>query len=64
MSIIGGTQSWMGPIVGGIIVSGLQQYLSATISSSLSLLVTGVTVLLVIFFIPKGVVATIRRGKS
>lgn len=61
MSIIGGTQSWTGPLIGGIVISILQQYLSVTVSSSLSLLCTGVGILLIITFIPEGIAGRIRR---
>jgi len=61
MSIIGGTQSWLGPIVGGIVLSSFQQYLCTTISSTLSLLLTGIIIMGIVIFVPDGIIVWLRK---
>ena len=61
MPMIGGTTTWIGPLVGAILVAGLQQWATVTISSELGLLV--VVLLLVGFVIvaPSGIVGLVRN---
>ena len=42
MPLIGGTGSWLGPVIGAVLVGGLQEYLRVTISSAVNVLVAGV----------------------
>jgi len=63
MSMIGGSQSWLGPIVGGIVVSAFQQYFSITISSALSVLLTGIIIMGVIIFMPDGIIVWLRKRR-
>jgi branched-chain amino acid transport system permease protein len=61
MPLIGGTATWIGPVIGAILLGTLQQVATVTISSALSLLI--VCVLLVIFVVaaPKGIVGWFTR---
>ena len=41
MPMIGGTTSWIGPLVGAVLLGSAQQYITVTISSAANLLVVG-----------------------
>ena len=42
MPMIGGTMSWVGPLVGALLLGTLQQVATVTISSAVNLLIVGV----------------------
>ena len=56
MPIIGGTTSWIGPLVGAILLGTLQQVATVTISSALNLLIVGVLLVLFVTLAPNGLV--------
>jgi branched-chain amino acid transport system permease protein len=56
MPLIGGTSSWLGPIIGAILLGTLQQVATVTISSALSLLIVGVMLVVFVVAAPKGIV--------
>jgi len=61
MPIIGGTTSWVGPLVGAILLGSLQQLATVTISSAVNLLIVG---LLLVFFVvvaPNGLVGLVQE---
>ena len=61
MPIIGGTTSWIGPLVGAILLGSLQQLATVTISSAVNLLIVG---LLLVFFVvvaPNGLVGLVQE---
>src|SRR6476646_10009660 len=60
MPLIGGTSSWVGPVVGGILVGGLQQYISVTISSAVNVLITGLLLVGFVILAPQGIVGLIQ----
>ena len=63
MPMVGGTQSWIGPLVGALLLGTFQQVATVTISSVLNLLIVG---LLLIFFViaaPNGIVGFFRELK-
>lgn len=61
MPMIGGTQSWVGPVIGGLLLGSVQQVASVTISSSLSLLIVGLLLVGFITFAPTGLVGLARQ---
>jgi branched-chain amino acid transport system permease protein len=61
MALIGGTAHWIGPVLGAILLATTQQYLAATISSEINLLVLGVMLVLFVVVAPKGIVGLVRR---
>jgi len=61
MPLIGGTSSWVGPVVGGILVGGLQQYISVTISSAVNVLITGLLLFAFVILAPQGIVGLFKR---
>ena len=61
MPIIGGTATWIGPLVGAILLGTLQQVATVTISSAVNVLLVG---LLLVFFVvvaPNGLVGVFQK---
>ncbi|WP_020696227.1 branched-chain amino acid ABC transporter permease [Reyranella massiliensis] len=63
MPLIGGTSSWLGPVVGAILVGGLQEYLRVTISSAVNVLVAGMLMVAFVILAPQGIVGLFQRKK-
>jgi branched-chain amino acid transport system permease protein len=63
MPLIGGTSSWLGPVVGAILVGGLQEYLRVTISSAINVLVAGVLMVVFVIIAPQGIVGLFKRKR-
>ena len=63
MPLIGGTGSWLGPVVGAVLVGGLQEYLRVTISSAVNVLVAGVLMVLFVIVAPQGIVGLFQRKR-
>src|SRR5258708_3888405 len=55
MPLIGGTSSWLGPIIGALLLGTLQQVATVTISSALSLLLVGVLLVVFVGVEPEGI---------
>ena len=67
MPMIGGTTSWVGPLVGAILLATLQQWATVTFSSELGVLLVGVLLVAFVILAPKGIVGLVegwRRGKA
>ncbi|HTY65703.1 MAG TPA: branched-chain amino acid ABC transporter permease [Alphaproteobacteria bacterium] len=65
MPIIGGTTSWLGPVVGAVLLGTLQQVATVTISSELNLLIVGVLLVLFVTLAPNGLVGLVNfRGRK
>jgi branched-chain amino acid transport system permease protein len=54
MPLIGGTESWLGPVIGAILLAGLQQYTTVTISSEYNILAVGVVLIAFVALAPDG----------
>lgn len=63
MPLIGGTASWIGPVIGALLVATLQQLVSVTISSSLSLLIVGLLLVGFVIAAPNGIIGLLRRRR-
>ena len=61
MPMIGGTTTWIGPLVGAILVASLQQWASVTFSSELGLLVVGLLLVGFVIVAPSGIVGLARK---
>jgi branched-chain amino acid transport system permease protein len=68
MPVIGGMTSWIGPIIGAILLGTIQQLATVTISSALNLLIVGVLLILFVIIAPNGIVGLVqswrRRGDA
>jgi branched-chain amino acid transport system permease protein len=60
MPLIGGTASWVGPVIGAIGLATIQQVSTVTISSALNLLIVGVLLLVCVIAAPNGIVGLVR----
>jgi branched-chain amino acid transport system permease protein len=60
MPMIGGTTTWVGPLVGSLLLGTLQQYVTVTISSAVNLLVSGVLLVAFVIIAPNGLVGLLR----
>jgi branched-chain amino acid transport system permease protein len=56
MPLIGGTTTWLGPVVGAVLIGSLQQFATVTISSAANLLIVGVLLVFFITVAPNGIV--------
>jgi branched-chain amino acid transport system permease protein len=61
MPLIGGTGSWLGPIIGAVLLGTLQQVATVTISSALSLLLVGVLLVCFVVAAPRGIIGWFSR---
>jgi branched-chain amino acid transport system permease protein len=68
MPVIGGTTTWLGPLIGAILLGTLQQWVTVTISSAVSLLIVGLLLVGFVIIAPNGLLGLLRplfvRGKG
>jgi branched-chain amino acid transport system permease protein len=64
MPLIGGTTTWLGPVIGAILIGSLQQFATVTISSAANLLIVGVLLVVFITVAPNGIVGLISRRRE
>jgi len=60
MPVIGGMTSWIGPVIGAILLGTIQQLATVTISSALNLLIVGVLLILFVIIAPNGIVGLVQ----
>jgi branched-chain amino acid transport system permease protein len=61
MPMIGGTTSWVGPLVGAVLLGTLQQLATVTISSAVSLLIVGLLLVFFVIIAPNGLVGLFNQ---
>lgn len=61
MPMIGGTTSWVGPLVGAILLGTAQQYATVTISSAVNLLIVGLMLVAFVIIAPNGLVGLVQE---
>ena len=61
MPLIGGTATWIGPVVGALLLATIQQIATVTISSELNLLIVGIMLIVFVVLAPDGLVGLARR---
>jgi branched-chain amino acid transport system permease protein len=59
--MIGGTAHWLGPVIGAILLSSLQQVVTVTISNEMNVMVVGVLLVVFIVAAPDGILGLLRR---
>jgi branched-chain amino acid transport system permease protein len=67
MPMIGGTTSWIGPLIGAILLGTIQQVATVTISSAVNLLIVGLLLVGFVIVAPKGLIGLVqdfRRSRS
>jgi len=60
MPMIGGTTSWVGPLIGAVLLGSLQQIATVTISSAVNLLIVGLLLVGFVIIAPNGIVGRVR----
>ncbi len=60
MPMIGGTMSWIGPLVGAVLLGALQQLANVTISSAVNLLIVGLLLIVFVIVAPNGLVGLVQ----
>ncbi len=60
MPMIGGTTSWVGPVIGAILLGSLQQIATVTISSAVNLLIVGFLLVGFVIIAPNGIVGLVQ----
>jgi branched-chain amino acid transport system permease protein len=63
MPVIGGMTSWVGPILGAIILGTIQQLATVTISSALNLLIVGLLLIAFVIIAPNGIVGLVQARR-
>jgi branched-chain amino acid transport system permease protein len=56
MPLIGGTQTWVGPVIGAALLAGVQQAATVTISSEYNILIVGVLLIAFVALAPEGLI--------
>ena len=59
--MIGGTATWLGPVIGALILSTLQQIVTVTISNEMNVLVIGVLLVVFVVAAPDGILGLVKR---
>jgi len=60
MPLIGGTTSWVGPLIGAVLLGTLQQVATVTISSAVNLLIVGCLLVGFVIVAPNGIVGLVH----
>jgi branched-chain amino acid transport system permease protein len=60
MPMIGGTATWVGPLIGALLLGTLQQIATVTISSAVNLLLVGVLLVGFVIIAPNGIVGLVQ----
>ena len=63
MPMIGGATTWLGPLVGALLLGTVQQVATVTISSELNLLIVGVLLVFFVIAAPDGIVGLVRKWR-
>jgi branched-chain amino acid transport system permease protein len=61
MPMIGGTTSWIGPLVGALLLGSLEQVITVTISSAVNLLLVGLLLVGFVIIAPNGLIGLWQR---
>jgi branched-chain amino acid transport system permease protein len=61
MPLVGGMQTWVGPLLGAILLGTIQEVARVTISSAINLLLVGVILVGFVILAPNGLVGLIQR---
>ncbi len=60
MPLVGGTTTWIGPVIGALLLGTVQQVATVTISSAVNLLIVGVVLVGFVMIAPNGIVGLIE----
>jgi branched-chain amino acid transport system permease protein len=63
MPLIGGMMSWVGPLIGAILLGTVQQLVQVTVSSAWNLLIVGVLLVAFVTLAPNGIMGWVERWR-
>ena len=63
MPLVGGTGTWIGPVIGAVLLTAVQETAMVTISSAANLLIVGLLMVAFITLAPNGIMGLIRGRK-
>ena len=61
MPLIGGTTTWVGPLIGAVLLGSLQQIATVTISSAVNLLIVGLLLVGFVIVAPNGIIGLVHH---
>jgi len=61
MPMIGGTTSWIGPVVGALLLGSLEQFITVTVTSEANLLIVGLLLVGFVIIAPNGLIGLWQR---
>ena len=61
MSVLGGTRHWAGPLLGAIVITGIQYFFTVGDSALMGKMILGLILIAVILFIPNGLLGNFAR---
>jgi len=64
MPLIGGTRSWIGPLIGALLLSGLEQAATVTIPTEVNLLIVGLVLIAFVVAAPDGLLGLLDRKSA
>src|SRR5437016_6418386 len=64
MPMIGGTTTWIGPVIGAVLLGTAQQIATVTIPPEPNLLIVGVVLVAFVVLAPEGIVGLVRRPRG
>jgi branched-chain amino acid transport system permease protein len=62
MQLIGGTRNWIGPLIGALLLSGVEQAATVTIPSEINLLIVGLVLIGFVVLAPDGLLGLAGRA--
>jgi len=63
MPLIGGMMSWLGPLLGAVLLGTVQQVVQVTVSSEWNLLIVGVLLVVFVTVAPNGIMGWVEAWK-
>ena len=64
MSVLGGTRHWAGPLLGAIVITGIQYFFTVGESALFGKMILGFILIVVILFIPNGLLGNFARSRA
>lgn len=64
MPLIGGMMSWIGPLIGAVLLGSVQQLVQVTVSSAWNLLIVGVLLVLFVTLAPNGIMGWVEAWRK
>ena len=60
-AMIGGTAHWLGPVIGAVLLTSIQQVVTVTVSGEMNVLVVGVLLVVFVVAAPEGILGLFRK---